>query len=68
MKNGQLNIKFYLRTYLLTYLPIWRQQCNGSPMRTGLMDGLFLRVDRMDDEDLDLDKTLFLIDIHIFQK
>lgn len=32
------------------------------------MDGMFLRVDRIDDGDSDSDKILFLIDIQLFRK
>ena len=58
-----LKFKSYLPTYLTTNV-----SDVNNPMRTGLMDGLFLRVDCIDDEDSDLDKTVFLIDIQIFQE
>jgi len=37
-------------------------------MLTGPKGGLFLSFDRTDDGDSDLDKTLFLSDIQLFQK
>jgi len=55
-------------TYLHTYLPTWPERSNGKPKLTGLKDGLFLSFVRIDDGDSDLDKTLFLIDIQLFQK